>query len=279
MTTMGSATFPFKIDDLKAWIVHRKDGTVTRFVMVTAPTSSGTSSSTGTTDLARLPGTSTTSTVASRVTSGYGSFCKHKPSPTNKVASFDRDGEELAFWVGSINGAKETTHPLDFIIDCADIFNIWSHSDLLAGDAKLMELLAPFTDEGESARLLKIDWDDRMAPKVHPEFWTKLNTELHGNVMTCCVGGHGRSGTSFVCLLLNNAPDYDALDAIIHLRAVHCPRAIESLVQHQYIDRVAEFLGRMQNASKASQITDYKAAFMASTRPTAIATRKKLGWE
>ena len=97
--------------------------------------------------------------------------------------------------------------------------------------------------------------------------------------MTACVGGHGRSGTSFVCLLLNNAPDYDALDAIVHVRAVHCPRAIESIFQHEYIDDVATFLGREANAKKASSINDYKAAFWASEKPTAVATRKALGWE
>lgn len=272
MTTMQANLFPFKLDDLKAWVVHRNDGTVTRFQLVQGQTHQ--QNTTGST------GSSSTSTgMYGRTTSSFADYCTHKPGHIPVAEFVSEDGVMRRFWVASMGGAKATKDQFDFVVDCGDIFNSWQiNSNMLEGDKELCAALNPYLNVPSTSRVLKVDWDDRAAPKVKPQFWTELNKLLHGDTMTCCVGGHGRSGTSFVCLLLNNAADYDALDAVIHLRAVHCPRAIESVAQHEYINSVAEYLGRAGNAKLAHQITDYKAAFLASTKPTAVATRKYLLW-
>ena len=262
--------FPFKLEDLRSWTLKRSDGTVTKFVLSNENISTYQSP-------AQQALTQTT-TVQSRVTSGYGDFCQHKPGEVPS-ALFERPEGPLKLWVANMSGARTTKDNFDFVIDAGDILSLYGYNNkLLEGDSELVQALKPFAVEYPKTRILKIDWNDRQAPDVVPEFWSELNKWIYGDVMTCCVGGHGRSGTTFTCLLLNNAPDYDALDAVIHLRAVHCPRAIESIIQHDYINDVARHLGREENAKKAGQITDYRGAFMASKKPTAIATRKYLGW-
>lgn len=262
--------FPFKFEDLKSWTVRRTDGTITKYVLTSAPVAGGSTS-------ASSAGSS--STAAAKTTSSLGDYCTHKPGTTPTV-TFERDGSPIRMWIGNMSGAKATRDTFHYIVDCGDIFSSWNIPDkILTGDKELAEDLLQYTESPEVTRILKIDWDDRQAPKVLPEFWNQLNDRIVGDIMTCCVGGHGRSGTSFACLLLVNAPDYDALDAIVHIRAVHCPRAIESIVQHEYIDKVAEYLGRKGNSKEASTIKDYKALFMASKKPTAVRTQKELGWK
>jgi hypothetical protein len=291
-TTGG--VFPFKLDDLKAWIVHRKDGTVTKFTLVqsvsqrsdTGSAGAGTGMGGGQRQHVSVyrgndPYRDGSGQMQARLTTGFAGFCTHLPDVSGlPEAQFTRaDGTELQLWVASVVGARGTKQDFDFVVDCGDIFEPWQMGGMLEGDVDLTSALSKYVEADRGPRLLKVDWDDRQAPKVSPEFWMELNRRVSGRVMTACIGGHGRSGTSFVCLLLANAPDYDALDAIVHLRAVHCPRAIESQVQHDYIDRVAAEFGRTANAKQAHTVTDYKAAFKASDRPTAVRTRKLLGWD
>ena len=260
--------FPFKLEDLKSWSLKRVDGTVTKFVLTqSAITNSSTHVE--------------SHTATKAATGSYSDYCHHKPTDI-PIVQFVRSKElgDIKLHIGNMGGAKATKDTFDFVVDCGDIFSSWASKDdeILSGDQELAASLSQYTVPTSSTRILKIDWSDRQSPNVIPEFWVELNKLICGDVMTCCVGGHGRSGTSFVCLLLVNAPDYDALDAITHIRAVHCPRAIESESQHDYINDVAKFLGRKANAKDASTITDYKGAFMVSKKPTTIATRKMLGW-
>lgn len=261
-------TFPFRLEDLESWTVRRSDGTITKYLL--KDTKGG----------FPLAASNTVSTGTSTNLFKAATWCEHKPD-TIPIVSFPRGKgvDPLKLFIGNSSGARATKSSFDFVIDTGDIMNAWDiSSSVISGDAELAEGLAQYTVENNATRILQIDWDDRQAPNVTPEFWVEMNKLLYGDVMTCCVGGHGRSGTSFVCLLLVNAPDYDALDAMIHVRSVHCPRAIESVAQHDYINQVAKYLGRTENAHTASSVKDYKAAFRASKKPTAVRTRKMLKW-
>ena len=280
----GNEVFPFKLEDLVSWTVRRKDGTVSRFTLTDA-TKDEIRSGKGIAPSEYSHHVPETSAAARRaITSGLGNFCDHTPDLKRPIAEFDQGrGAGLSpvrLYVGNYSGARSEKNSFDFIIDCGDVISLWGKqaSKVLDGDEELIQALRPLTVEYPRTRVLKIDWADRKAPDVIPSFWNELSQRIAGDVMTCCIGGHGRSGTSLVCLMLANAPDYDALDAIVHLRAVHCPRAIESIEQHEYIDEVAVQLGREGNAKLARKVKDYKAAFCASEKPTAARTRKILGW-
>ena len=276
--------FPFKLEDLESWTVRRTDGTVAKFILTEAVREESRQKRKG---VEIYPSGIVEKAVDTykRVTGHLSSYCNHVPkNPIFEIDASERGEGALAtplrLYVGDVYGAKLEKDNFDFVIDGGDVISLYASKStkILDGDPELVSLMRPYTVEIPGVRVLKIDWWDRKAPDVIPEFWVELNNHLYGDVMTCCQGGHGRSGTSAVCLMLVNSPDYSALDAIIHLRAVHCPRAIESEVQHGYIDNVATFLGREADAGKAKEINDYRAAFLASSKPTALRTKKILGW-
>lgn len=269
--------FPFKLENLESWTIKRTDGTVTKFTLTTVKVPKGASQR----DITEAESNATSWFAKPMSLSTY---CNHIPkTPTFYIGAKERAertglSSPLGLYVGSIS-SKNVKDDFDFIIDGGGVIATYDLSDnILEGDEQLVEMLREHTTFTPAVRVLKVDWLDRKAPRLAPSFWTALNEQVHGDVMTCCQGGHGRSGTAFACLLLCNAPDYDALDAIIHLRAVHCARAIESAEQHDYINTVAEFLGRQGNARELGEVHDYKAAFRAMTKPTALMTKQQLEW-
>lgn len=275
--TAAAATFPFKLEDLKSWTIKRTDGTVTKYILSNLPltqTSNTNERSSG------VAGKKETYTGNRGNFYGLADWCSHTPTEVPS-ATFERQNNlPLKLWVANMAGARSTKDGFHFVIDCGDILTYVKHQEsYLEGDPELKKALDGYCKELVTTRHLKIDWDDRAAAPVQPQFWEELNNRIYGDVMTCCVGGHGRSGTAFVCLLLANAPDYDALDALIHCRAVHCPRAIESVAQHEYINLVAKYFGRAENVKDSEKVTNYKEAFRNSTKPTALRTKKELGWE
>ena len=265
--TATAATFPFKLEDLRSWTIRRTDGTVTKYVLSNAP-------------LTQNSGKKETPVASKGSYYGLADWCQHTPTETPS-ATFERENNlPLRLWVANMGGARSTKDGFHFVVDCGDILTYVRKQDsYLEGDPELKKALDAYCNDLMVTRHLKIDWDDRAAAPVKPQFWEEINKLLYGDVMTCCVGGHGRSGTAFVCLLLANAPDYDALDALIHCRAVHCPRAIESVAQHEYINSVAKYFGRTENAKDAEKVLNYKEAFRNSKKPTAVRTKKELGWQ
>ena len=240
--------FNFTLEDLAYYVVKRSDGTVIKTTIVdeviTRPAGAGYTPSTGT---------------------SYGNYtrladlCEHTPKLTTPI--FD-DGK-LQLYVADVAGAKKTWPIFDWVVDCADDVRPSYKKPVLSYDGELVDLLEQFDERAEpqpDTRVLKIDWIDRAAPELAPEFWVELNKKLSGSVMTCCIGGHGRSGSAAVALMMVNT-DYTAKEAIIHLRSQHCPRAIESLVQHQYLNRLSKYLGRAEDALEVEKITDYRKAF------------------
>lgn len=257
--------FPFTLENLKGWTVKRLDGTSTHYTVSKEAT------------VSQLPARESSAPAQNKLVGGYSNYCTHTPAEGKHSAVFHRENGDLYLWVANMHGARATRDAFDFVIDGGDVLTL-TNNTIFSGDEELVTELSSYST-AQSARVLQIDWDDRQAPLLAPAFWPALNKIIYGDVMTCCIGGHGRSGTTFACLLLVNSPDYDALDAIVHTRAVHCPRAIESVVQHKYIDSVAEFLGRKGNSEMAHSITDYRAAFTASQKPTAERTRIELNWK
>lgn len=259
------ASFPFTLADLAFWVIKRKDGTVAKFVIGDTKGVGGVTAQHYGTSQAQITEKST-----STQTTHLSEYCHHNPISPTFV------GEDISLYVADSWGIRSMKNDFDFIVDCGDVFKVSDQNNMLMGDSELVNKLSKYSTRARPTRIFQIDWDDRRAPDLEPDFWPALLPLLRGDVCVNCQGGHGRSGTSAVCLMMVMAPDYSALDAITHLRAVHCPRAIESKLQHEYINLVAKYLKRDANAMDAEKVSNFKEAFLASKKKTAIRSRKEL---
>jgi hypothetical protein len=207
-------------------------------------------------------------------------WCKHDPADDPIFA-----GEKVDLYIADGPGCRVHHDEFDFVLDCGDILTLSfsNRRELLSGDADLVKKLNKHNTlvKEEKARILKIDWYDRKAPNLAPAFWVDLAKQLKGTALTACQGGHGRSGTALVCLMMVLNEEYTPADAITHLRAMHCPRAIESKEQHVYINNVGGYLGRAKDVEAVTQITDFRSAFLAleleSAKPYQEMLRKRMG--
>jgi len=268
----SSTVFPYQLSDIKYWVVKRRNGELVRYNLSDDAKVKGNDGGKST----ALVKNYTSSSNA--VSSYYQDWCKHDAT----VLPVFEAGQTQLF-ICDAEGARNGKDKFDFIIDGGDVISeLYTRPKLgiLSGDENLSKSLAKFNLASfTTTRTLKIAWADRKAPLLHPSFWPELAKRVKGRVMTCCQGGHGRSGTSLVCLMMVLNPEYSAYEAICHLRAIHCPRAIESKEQHSYIDEVAEYLGREINSKKVGEVKSFRDAFLAldvkSARPYQDRLEKK----
>lgn len=255
--------FPFTTKDLKYWIIKRKDGIISKYNLIslnnTLPPAAG-----GVTHTP-LVSTSYNHTPPVRLRE----WCNHSPNPHTATPLFEENGVRL--FVADNPGLKNVKQHFQYILDCGDVLretDMGLNLNTLVGDPDLVANLSSYTRHNEP-RLLKVDWNDRQAPPLLPQFFIEYAKEISGNVVTACQGGHGRSGSAAVMLMMVFIPSYTPYQAICHLRALHCPRAIESKEQHEYIGKFAEYLGRENDVDKVETVSSYKDAFLAITNPAA----------
>jgi protein-tyrosine phosphatase len=271
MTQENNNTFPFGLDDIVSWIIRRKDGTVIKYNLVSSVLGAAGKATKLVTQSAAAQGTFLYSGKKS-----FSGWCEeHAPIPTD-APIFEADNIRL--FIANASGARKTAHLFDVAIDGGSVLTVPGEHDLpiLYGDPGLCKKLARHVTmeksklSADACKILKIRWYDRCAPPVWPEFWPALLAQLKElqikkgspvNVVTICQGGHGRSGSALAALMMCLS-DYTPLDALTHIRAVHCARAIESKDQHEYLNLVAETLGREQNALDAEKVKSFKEAFL-----------------
>lgn len=118
---------------------------------------------------------------------------------------------------------------------------------------KLAALTAP------SYSVVRIPWDDGAAPwALRRNFWFELAkwlTDQKRDVIVCCMGGHGRTGTAIIMLtaMLNQQLFKGFIDPISWLRKVYCDEVVETYEQIQYL----ELQLNMKMESKPSWVTPY----------------------
>lgn len=269
LTDTVDKKFPFALEDIKAWFVRRKDGTIIKYSLVH--------------DNPNRRMTIVGATSSTTPKQSYSAWCDHKSTP---LPVFAHQGLELR--IADSAGAKSAfnTASEDLIIDAGGVITEWSLKPLVGGNSMaLANALNPYVDV-IIPEVLTLHWADRQAPDFHPQFWIELADQLLNRaaakaplepyrMLINCQGGHGRSGTGLVCLMMYLS-DYNALDAITHLRAIHCPRAIESKIQHDYIDAFAQYLGREANAGEAELVKNYRERFLTLTCETSKPYRERL---
>lgn len=251
--------FPFNIDDLAYFIIRRKDGLTIRYNI----TKSGS-------NITSLVKANTDSASAGFVKKSFSEWCHHNPADEPLFS-----GKNADVYIADCVGFRQHYKEFDTAIDCGAVLTYYQinagNPKIFEGDKELISGLDKYVigDITNEAKILKIDWDDRRAPKLKAEFWPELVDRLSGTVVIACQGGHGRSGTSAVCMMMVMNPEYTPADAIIHLRAVHCARAIESKEQHEYIGMVGEYLGRTNDIARIGKVNSFKDEFFAMTHPSA----------
>ena len=256
--------FPFTLNDLDYWIIKRKDGIISKYVVL--PEAKHPMKIGEVRKVPAYPAPSHTAPIYS-----LGDLCAHN----GNIVLWKDDDRSLH--VCNARGLRDHYKDFDLVIDCGQILNLTGirESRLLRGDDYLVDELECFGYDYVPA-ILKIDWDDREAPLLDPAFWPALAKLCQGKVATACQGGHGRSGTALVCLLMSLIQDYSPYDAICHLRALHCGRAIESKTQHEYIAEVGKHLKREENIELVSGVKDFRAAFLEITKESAKPWQEQL---
>lgn len=268
-----SESFPFALEDIKSWIIKRKDGVSVRYNLVPKGQDGVVRKSTP------LP-TRLGSFSSHR---SFSDWCSHTPHTDNPPIFSDG---KVSIWIADSQGARKSQDLFDVCIDGGNVLDVPGQHDLpnLYGDPGLVKNLSEYAHRYQSSivktgpKILKIRWADRCPPPCYPSFWPALNDYLHKlaekkkdgplKVLTICQGGHGRSGSALVALVMCMT-DYTPLDALTHIRALHCARAIESKDQHVYLNHLAEHLGRPQNALEAETVKSFKDRFLSLDNPYA----------
>lgn len=266
--------FPFGPKDIVAFVVVMKDDTIIRYQLEDDSIH-----------------TSTTTYNTSKKSDPYANYyslsgvCNHTP----KDPIFETPDGMVQLYIADAPGTRLKWKEFGLVLDCGGA--IWGgYTDtpvVLQGDPELARKMNRYVlipakldaDKDVTTRVLRIHWTDRAAAPVHPQFWINLAERLKAEaikepirVLCSCQGGHGRSGTSLVSLMMALNPLYTPLDAITHLRALHCPRAIESVTQHQYLNWVGQEMGRVEDALEAENVTSFRERFL--KMPNAVAAYK-----
>jgi protein-tyrosine phosphatase len=125
------------------------------------------------------------------------------------------------------------------VIDLADRFK---------GSVKVEGVSLPRIAAIGSAPRIAIDWSDYKACDFTREEWLVFVEELREarkdgrlpkDVLVCCVGGHGRTG-SCLAILASLMGACDKEDPVKFVRSIYCNKAVESAEQLDYIEEVCQ---------------------------------------
>jgi protein-tyrosine phosphatase len=92
--------------------------------------------------------------------------------------------------------------------------------------------------------VISITWPDYSVPAVSRRRWAEIVEAIHAfaevpvDILFCCQGGHGRTGTALaiICSLLNIIPENE--DPVKWVREKYCKKAVESNEQLNYIELI-----------------------------------------
>jgi hypothetical protein len=114
-------------------------------------------------------------------------------------------------------------------VDCGDVLDVYGGHKFPAGYEHLLECLP------KAPPIIKLAWRDYGTPSLLYSFWEKLYESLpDGNILFCCHGGHGRSGSALAAILII-AWNISAAKAIQTVRKHHCHKAVETNAQREYL--------------------------------------------
>lgn len=103
--------------------------------------------------------------------------------------------------------------------------------------------------------VVELAWADGGVPFVGAEFWVELCDQLPGgDVLICCVGGHGRTGTALGALLIAGGMSFH--DAMKVVWGGYCKKAVETKGQIGYLQALDRALhGEAANGAEPKGVT------------------------
>ena len=169
-----------------------------------------------------------------------GTYTPHKLGFTAKKLC-DHEGDTPVFAIGEMNffgadskGAGKGAWGKDAIIDCAGVAPKPASQFIDSNQRKYRQLNSKPTRD-----YIRLHWQDYGTPPVGRDFWIRLLGLLpkEGNILVCCMGSHGRTGTAMACLMVASNL-WTASEAIDYVRRNHCEEAIETAAQETYIESI-----------------------------------------
>lgn len=145
-------------------------------------------------------------------------------------------------------GGKDSKHyDVDLIVDFGGVFTGKSGKQTIVTISPNEEMrLALEAFVKKFPDRLAIKWPDFGSLQVEPEFWPELFNQLpEGNILFCCQGGHGRSGTALAAILIA-VSGFNNHDAVEFLRNAHCESVVETDSQEKMLAELAVYFGTAQ---------------------------------
>ena len=132
--------------------------------------------------------------------------------------------------------------------------------------SELFEFLIDHLKTSSTMPYISVNWSDGEVPPMSKDFITSLANFVRegNNILVHCVGGHGRTGTLLMCLLLREGYTGDVL---FWLRKNYCKKAVETKRQIEYLQSAYQ-LKTKQTPSQTSYVMG-----------TGTGTAGIVGWE
>ncbi len=165
--------------------------------------------------------------------------CSHK----GESVVFEHEGKQL--FASSWQGLDEYSDQWDLIIDLAGNIKstgliVPSYTNNFIKDISnffATTALEQWTQKVEpkqiKAELLSLNWPDMGIAPVELEFWQELWKNLPKKTVIACMGGHGRTGSCLVALMIIAGKSYK--ESLEEVRKVYCKKAVESFSQDTYL--------------------------------------------
>lgn len=178
---MSHETFPFALNDIKGWIMRKKDGTVVRYNLTTMEELNKTNERTPSKQQYSGGPAFWNKQVTTGKSQHFSQWCKHQPT-AGVLPIFEKDN--ISLYIADAPGARAVFNQFDVAIDGGNALTISGEHDLplLYGapelSGKLMRHVVPaaksISSYHDHCKVLKIRWSDRCAPPVMPAFWPAL---------------------------------------------------------------------------------------------------------
>lgn len=123
------------------------------------------------------------------------------------------------------------------IVDCGNVFNTERIRSTIQLPKSLLDTM------GMGYDVVQLDWRDGSAPIYPTKFWHELVSFLRKegrDVLVCCAGGHGRTGTALAVLADIFGVVPSNTDPVAYIRNRYCEYAVETRDQIDYVEEITK---------------------------------------